>query len=165
VVIGSPGGELAGESLRLLADGGKYIETGREDPDGNIRAAAGRRGGRYEILDLGGTDPGRIGRILAELGTLFEAGVLDPPPVTCQDIRLAPRAFHAPGASQAPAPAREGFQAPAPAPWPGKLVLTVPRPLDPDGTVLITGGTGALGAVVARHLVREHAVRYLLLAS
>ncbi|WP_157110643.1 type I polyketide synthase, partial [Nocardia anaemiae] len=33
------------------------------------------------------------------------------------------------------------------------------------GTVLITGGTGGLGAVVARHLVVEHGVRSLLLVS
>ncbi|MFE5908516.1 type I polyketide synthase [Streptomyces wedmorensis] len=39
------------------------------------------------------------------------------------------------------------------------------RPLDPMGTVLITGGTGALGALVARHLVGEHHVRSLILAS
>ncbi|MEV6595179.1 SDR family NAD(P)-dependent oxidoreductase, partial [Streptomyces acidicola] len=36
---------------------------------------------------------------------------------------------------------------------------------DPDGTVLITGGTGALGTLVARHLVTEHGVRRLLLVS
>jgi NADP-dependent 3-hydroxy acid dehydrogenase YdfG/acyl carrier protein len=35
----------------------------------------------------------------------------------------------------------------------------------PDGTVLITGGTGALGALTARHLVTEHGVRHLLLTS
>ncbi|MFE2600941.1 SDR family NAD(P)-dependent oxidoreductase, partial [Streptomyces sp. NPDC059396] len=34
-----------------------------------------------------------------------------------------------------------------------------------DGTVLITGGTGGLGAVFARHLVTERGVRHLLLAS
>nr|WP_089157922.1 type I polyketide synthase [Micromonospora sp. NBS 11-29] len=33
------------------------------------------------------------------------------------------------------------------------------------GTVLITGGTGTLGAVVARHLVSTHGVRRLLLVS
>src|SRR5262249_22295101 len=33
---------------------------------------------------------------------------------------------------------------------------TLPTPLDPRGTVLITGGTGALGALVARHLVAAH---------
>ncbi|MEO6084118.1 MAG: SDR family NAD(P)-dependent oxidoreductase, partial [Umezawaea sp.] len=36
---------------------------------------------------------------------------------------------------------------------------------DPDGLVLITGGTGGLGGVVARHLVVEHGVRNLLLVS
>ncbi|WP_234365965.1 type I polyketide synthase [Streptomyces albireticuli] len=34
-----------------------------------------------------------------------------------------------------------------------------------EGAVLITGGTGALGALVARHLVAEHGVRHLLLTS
>ncbi|MFI6945109.1 SDR family NAD(P)-dependent oxidoreductase [Streptomyces sp. NPDC050422] len=38
-------------------------------------------------------------------------------------------------------------------------------PWDPDGTVLITGGTGGLGAIVARHLVTEHGVRHLVLAG
>ncbi|REE94796.1 type I polyketide synthase [Thermomonospora umbrina] len=37
--------------------------------------------------------------------------------------------------------------------------------LDPDGTVLITGGTGTLGARVARRLVTHHGVRRLLLCS
>ncbi|WP_406466199.1 SDR family NAD(P)-dependent oxidoreductase [Streptomyces sp. NBC_00111] len=36
---------------------------------------------------------------------------------------------------------------------------------DPDGTVLITGGTGGLGALIARHLLTEHGVRRLLLAG
>ncbi|MEU0744696.1 type I polyketide synthase, partial [Streptomyces sp. NPDC006134] len=35
----------------------------------------------------------------------------------------------------------------------------------PEGTVLITGGTGSLGALVARHLVTRHHVRNLLLVS
>ncbi|MFF0488557.1 SDR family NAD(P)-dependent oxidoreductase [Nocardia sp. NPDC004068] len=36
---------------------------------------------------------------------------------------------------------------------------------DDRGTVLIVGGTGGLGEVVARHLVVEHGVRHLILAS
>ncbi|MFH8290014.1 type I polyketide synthase [Streptomyces sp. NPDC018059] len=39
------------------------------------------------------------------------------------------------------------------------------RRLDPEGTVLITGGTGSLGMLVARHLVTDHGVRHLLLAG
>ncbi len=41
----------------------------------------------------------------------------------------------------------------------------VPRALAPDGTVLIIGGTGALGRLLARHLVTEHGARHVLLAS
>ncbi|MBD0671180.1 hypothetical protein BU198_10825, partial [Streptomyces sp. CBMA156] len=37
--------------------------------------------------------------------------------------------------------------------------------LDEAGTVLVTGGTGALGSLVARHLVAEHGVRHLVLTS
>ncbi|MCG5445416.1 type I polyketide synthase, partial [Micromonospora sp. NIE79] len=36
---------------------------------------------------------------------------------------------------------------------------------DTTGTVLITGGTGTLGALAARHLVTVHGARYLLLLS
>ncbi|MBV1938522.1 SDR family NAD(P)-dependent oxidoreductase, partial [Streptomyces sp. BV286] len=35
----------------------------------------------------------------------------------------------------------------------------------PDRTVLVTGGTGALGSRLARHLAREHGVRQLLLVG
>ncbi|MEV1121017.1 type I polyketide synthase [Actinosynnema sp. NPDC049800] len=38
-------------------------------------------------------------------------------------------------------------------------------PWDADGTVLVTGGTSGLGALVARHLVSVHGVRHLLLTS
>ncbi|MFD3748644.1 type I polyketide synthase, partial [Nocardia sp. NPDC058633] len=40
-----------------------------------------------------------------------------------------------------------------------------PSPWDGEGTVLITGGTSGLGALVARHLVVEHGVRHVLLTS
>ncbi|MFD0444348.1 SDR family NAD(P)-dependent oxidoreductase [Streptomyces rhizosphaericus] len=36
---------------------------------------------------------------------------------------------------------------------------------DPEGTVLVTGASGTLGALFARHLVAEHGVRHLLLVS
>ncbi|RBQ16751.1 polyketide synthase [Spongiactinospora rosea] len=36
---------------------------------------------------------------------------------------------------------------------------------DPAGTVLVTGGTGTLGGILARHLVTAHGVRHLLLTG
>ncbi|MFD7507689.1 SDR family NAD(P)-dependent oxidoreductase [Streptomyces sp. NPDC059850] len=44
-------------------------------------------------------------------------------------------------------------------------VPDAPAMFDPEGTVLVTGGTGSLGALVARHLVTRHGVRHLVLAS
>ncbi|MEV0425899.1 SDR family NAD(P)-dependent oxidoreductase, partial [Micromonospora sp. NPDC050495] len=40
-----------------------------------------------------------------------------------------------------------------------------PAGLDPDGTVLITGGTGTLGGLLAEHLVATGRARHLMLAS
>ncbi|WP_443744717.1 type I polyketide synthase [Streptomyces umbrinus] len=52
-----------------------------------------------------------------------------------------------------------------PQPEPQPQVGDVPTPWDPHGTVLITGGTGGLGALVARHLITRHGIRHLLLIS
>ncbi|MEU7550711.1 SDR family NAD(P)-dependent oxidoreductase, partial [Streptomyces sparsogenes] len=52
-----------------------------------------------------------------------------------------------------------------------RLARTQPPPdgalpaLDPDGTVLVTGGTGTVGSLVAAHLVRAWGVRHLVLAG
>jgi NADP-dependent 3-hydroxy acid dehydrogenase YdfG len=50
---------------------------------------------------------------------------------------------------------------------PGRPAASLPErlPLDPHGTVLITGGTGSLGALAARHLVTEYGARHLVLAG
>ncbi|MGW7097779.1 beta-ketoacyl reductase, partial [Streptomyces sp. NPDC054874] len=42
-----------------------------------------------------------------------------------------------------------------------------PQPItwDPDDTVLITGGTGTLGTILARHLIETHNIRNLILVS
>ncbi|MEU5950572.1 SDR family NAD(P)-dependent oxidoreductase, partial [Micromonospora sp. NPDC047465] len=44
-------------------------------------------------------------------------------------------------------------------------VELLPGGIDPDGTVLITGGTGVLGRLLARHLATAHGVKHLLLAG
>ncbi|MEU2065257.1 SDR family NAD(P)-dependent oxidoreductase, partial [Streptomyces sp. NPDC013455] len=72
--------------------------------------------------------------------------------IACGEPQLAARA----GTLHAPRLARPG-QGTAPG--------SAPRSLPSRGTVLITGGTGLLGGLVARRLVEEHGVRHLLLAS
>ncbi|MFG2848920.1 type I polyketide synthase, partial [Kitasatospora sp. NPDC048296] len=47
---------------------------------------------------------------------------------------------------------------------PAEAAAEVPA-FDPDGTVLLTGATGAIGREVARHLVTRHGVRSLLLVG
>ncbi|MDL2082283.1 SDR family NAD(P)-dependent oxidoreductase, partial [Streptomyces sp. GXMU-J15] len=87
--------------------------------------------------------------ILRTVVGLFEAGVLEPLPVRAWDVRRA----------------REAFRFMGQARHVGKVVLTMPPVVDPGGTVLITGGTGTLGGLLARHLVSEYGVRRLLLTS
>ncbi|WP_206443223.1 SDR family NAD(P)-dependent oxidoreductase, partial [Candidatus Protofrankia californiensis] len=69
-----------------------------------------------------------------------------------------PRLVRAAAAPATPAPPAASAQSPSAAP-------SAPAALNPDGTVLITGGTGALGGLLARHLVTRHGVRHLLLTS
>ncbi|MEU0923018.1 type I polyketide synthase [Streptomyces malaysiensis] len=45
------------------------------------------------------------------------------------------------------------------------LPASAPPAWDPEGTVLVTGATGTIGGVIARHLVAEGGVRHLLLAG
>ncbi|WP_055526380.1 type I polyketide synthase [Streptomyces graminilatus] len=149
VVLDSLAGEFVDASLRLLPRGGRFLEMGKTDVRDPETVAGGHPGVMYRAFDLWDAGPERIGQMLSELVVLFESGVLRPLPVTCWDVRRAPEAFRY--LSQAR--------------HVGKVVLTVPAPLDPDGTVLVTGGTGGLGALVARHLVTEHGVGHLLLAS
>ncbi|MCX4237788.1 type I polyketide synthase [Streptomyces ortus] len=47
----------------------------------------------------------------------------------------------------------------------GRPDVSVPAGWDPEGTVLITGGTGTLGGLFARHLVTAYGARRLLLVS
>jgi NADPH:quinone reductase-like Zn-dependent oxidoreductase/acyl carrier protein len=149
VVLNSLTRELVDASLRLLPRGGRFLEMGKTDIRVPQRVAQDHTGVAYCAYDLPAVGPERIGQMLRELMALFERGVLRPLPVTAYDLRLAPRAF------RSMAQARQV----------GKLVLTVPRPLAPDGTVLITGGTGTLGSLLARHVVAAHGVRHLVLAS
>ncbi|WP_375803578.1 type I polyketide synthase, partial [Streptomyces sp. A012304] len=149
MVLNSLAGEFVDASLRLLADGGRLLEMGKtdiRDPRVVESAYAGVSYQAYDLLEAGSE---RIGALLAELMELFGSGVLEPVPVRSFDVRRAPEAFR--------------FMSQAK--HVGKLVLRMPRALDADGTVLITGGTGTLGGLVARLLVTEHGVRSLVLTS
>ncbi|MGY1434190.1 type I polyketide synthase [Streptomyces reniochalinae] len=149
VVLNSLAGDFIDASLRLMPRGGRFIEMGKadvRDPDAVARAQPGVE---YQSFDLAALPGQRVGEILGEIVSLFDEGALTLLPVETWDVRRA----------------RDAFRHIAQAQHIGKVVLTMPRALDPEGTVLVTGGTGALGALAARHLVTEHGVRHLVLTS
>ncbi|KMS88840.1 hypothetical protein ACZ91_23000, partial [Streptomyces regensis] len=149
VVLNSLTGEFTDASLRLLGPGGRFVEMGVADLREPSAIEAARPGVTYQPFELLGMDPARVGEALASVLALLERGVLSPLPVATWDVRRAPAAF------RYFAQARQV----------GKVVLTVPAAGEPEhsGTVLVTGGTGTLGAELARHLVTGHGVRSLLL--
>jgi polyketide synthase 12 len=149
VVVNSLAHEFTDASLRLLSDGGRFVEMGLTDLREAGQVAADHPGVRYLPFRLLDVSVERLGEMLAAVMELFDAGVLDPLPVSAWDVRRVP----------------EVYRFMSQARHVGKVALTIPRPLDPDGTVLITGGTGVLGGVLAKHLVTEHGVRDLLLVS
>ncbi|MFI0897248.1 SDR family NAD(P)-dependent oxidoreductase [Streptomyces sp. NPDC020983] len=149
VVLNSLAGEFVDASLRLLAPGGHFVEMGKTDIREPGQVAAIRPDVHYRAYDVTDQGPDHVRGMFAALAPMFERGELAPLPVTAWDVRRA----------------REAFRHLGQARHTGKIVLTVPRPLDPQGTVLITGGTGMLGRHLARHLAAEHGVRHLLLLS
>ena len=149
VVLNSLTGEFVDASLDLLSEGGRFIEMGKTDIRDASELSDQRPGVAYTAFDLSEAPPERIKEMLSELMGLFERGVLNRPPVRTWEVRRAPEAFR--------------FMAQAR--HTGKIVLTVPRAAFSEGTTLITGGTGQIGALLAKHIITADGVRDLLLTS
>ncbi|WP_218177801.1 type I polyketide synthase [Amycolatopsis australiensis] len=148
VVLDALTGEFVDASLRLLPRGGRFVEMGKNDIRDPELVAKEYPDVEYRSFDLRDAGLDRLAEMLSELTALFESGELRPLPVSVRDITEA----------------RDVFRTMSQAKHVGKLVLRVPRSLR-DGTVLITGGTGTLGTLLARHLVTAHGVRDLVLLS
>ncbi|WP_454561461.1 SDR family NAD(P)-dependent oxidoreductase [Mycobacterium haemophilum] len=152
VVLDSLAGDFVDASLRLLVRGGRFLEMGKTDIRDAQEIAANYPGVTYRAFDLSEAGPVRMQEMLCEVRELFDTQVLHRLPVTTWDVRCAPEAFR--------------FMSQAR--HIGKVVLTMPSALADglaDGTVLITGATGAVGGVLARHMVSAFRVRHLVLAS
>ncbi|WP_306366859.1 SDR family NAD(P)-dependent oxidoreductase [Nocardiopsis sp. CC223A] len=156
VVLNSLSGEFVDASLRLLrapgggsGAGGRFVEMGRTDVRDEAEVSAAHPGRGYHSFVLPEVAPERIGQMLERVMELFASGVLRPLPTTVHDVRGA----------------REAFRALQRGETVGKTVLRVPVPFPEDSAVLITGGTGTLGHLVARHLATWYGVRDLVLVS
>ncbi|WP_256923820.1 type I polyketide synthase, partial [Streptomyces sp. 13-12-16] len=118
---------------------------------GLVRAALSENPGRFALADVdGGTGTD------TDVDVAVAAVVAGEPEVAVRDgAVLVPRL------TRLPSPEPQDVPVPDDEPDADR---TVPA-LDGTGAVLITGGTGGLGAVVARYLVAERGVRDLVLTS
>ncbi|RNL78015.1 SDR family NAD(P)-dependent oxidoreductase [Halostreptopolyspora alba] len=105
---------------------------------GLVRSARSEHPDRFALLDLGGDGEAPV----PALPALAAATAREPQLAYREGAGLVPRL----------ARLRESALSGAPE-------------LDPRGTVLVTGGTGKLGGLVARRLVAEHGARRLVLLS
>ncbi|MYW09746.1 KR domain-containing protein, partial [Streptomyces sp. SID2563] len=135
---------LAGTRLVVATRGALAAQEGEDVRDlagaavwGLLRTAQAEEPGRFALLDL---DPSG-GDDVAALVRALSGTPSEPQLAVRGRAVLAPRLIRA---DDSPA------EAPA---------------LDPTGTVLVTGASGTLGGLFARHLVTAYGVRHLLLAS
>jgi acyl transferase domain-containing protein/short-subunit dehydrogenase/acyl carrier protein len=119
--------------------------TAGESPDlasaaawGLLRSAQSEHPDRFAVIDLDGE-----AESLRALPATLAAASAEPQLALRAGVALAPRLTRAKPAADAAAAA----------------------PLDPEKTILVTGGAGGLAALVARRLVDRHGARHLLLAS
>ncbi|MFF3305776.1 type I polyketide synthase, partial [Streptomyces sp. NPDC002908] len=116
-------------------------------------------------------NPGRV--LLADLDATGDPQAISAAVVTTGEDNVAIRdgVLHAPRLTRATADtAGTGRAAAATSPSAGAPADADARPVADggafgNGTVLVTGGTGGIGALVARRLVVDHGVRSLLLTS
>ncbi|MEV7597320.1 SDR family NAD(P)-dependent oxidoreductase [Kitasatospora sp. NPDC089797] len=161
--------EPADRRLAVVTAGAVSVAGEDVDPAaapvwGLLRSAQAEHPDRLLLVDLDGTPGSRraLPRALAaataagETQLALRDGTASVPRLTVHPSAVHPSAAHRstarPTAAQ-PTTAHPATDAPA-----GRL-------LDPDGTVLVTGGLGLLGTLVARRLVVEHGARHLVLAA
>ncbi|GAA3226492.1 hypothetical protein GCM10020256_37030 [Streptomyces thermocoprophilus] len=151
VVLDSLAGEFVDASLRALGDsGGRFVEMGKTDIRDPKKVADRHPGVDYRAFDLQSMEPEHLQAMFGELMRLFEAGGAHPAP--------ADRLGHPP---RPPKPSATSARPATPA----RSSSPSPDPSTPHGTALITGATGTLGRLVARHLVTHHHIRHLLLTG
>ncbi|WSR66131.1 acyltransferase domain-containing protein [Streptomyces sp. NBC_01198] len=149
VVLHSLAHEHTDTTLRLLPHGGHFIDMSKTDIRDPATITAQHPGTHYQAIDLNDAGPDLTRQILGALSGLFADETLPALPTVGHPLQQAPQAI------------RQLSQAR----HVGKLVLTLPAPVHPEGTTLITGGTGALAGLTALHLAEHHGHRHFLLAS
>jgi epothilone polyketide synthase D len=139
VVLNALSGSFVDASVSLLGPHGRFIEMGKTDIRDASAVAASHPGVHYRAFDLMEAGPDRLAAMLSSIVEGLKAGRLTPLPVQTFALTDAEAAFRFMGQAR----------------HVGKVVVAPPRALRTDGTVLITGGLGALGLHVARWLAHR----------
>ena len=148
MVLNALSGEFVDGSISLLGAGGRFIEMGKTDIREAAAMSSSHPGVHYQAFDLSEAGIERLAAMLAAIVEGFAVGRLRPLPVRRFAITEAEAAFR--------------FMAQAR--HVGKLALVPLGSLRTNGTVLITGGLGALGLHVARWLA-QRGMKHLVLTG
>ncbi|MFE2295007.1 SDR family NAD(P)-dependent oxidoreductase [Streptomyces sp. NPDC059452] len=161
-----------GTRLVLVTRGAVSTAAGEEVTDltgaavrGLVRSAQSEHPDRFLLIDT--DDPAAVTGLLprALAGTepqlAIRAGQLLAARLTRATITTDP----SPDPTTDPNPGTDALAGPAPASASDPAPYTPSRIAAPGGTVLVTGAGGALGGLVAQHLVTAHGVRNLLLVG
>lgn len=130
-------------TVRATALGGRFAEIAKRDIWTPAQMAAVRPDIDYEIIALDVTmmsDPDHIQRLMSEVSDGLADGVWTPVPAEVYPLTEA----------------RTAFRRMQQARHIGKIVIQMPKPLQPQGdrTYLLTGGLGALGLHTAGYLAQ-----------
>ncbi len=130
-------------TVRATAEGGRFAEIAKRDIWTHEQMAALRPDIAYEIVALDVTmmtDPDHIRRLMAEVSDGLAKGEWTPVPAEVYPLTEA----------------RTAFRRMQQARHIGKIVVQMPKPLQPRGdrSYLITGGLGALGLHTAAYLAQ-----------
>jgi acyl transferase domain-containing protein/NADPH:quinone reductase-like Zn-dependent oxidoreductase len=160
VVLNALSGEKIAAGFRALRQGGSFLEAGKRDIWTPNQAAQVRPDVNYQVFDLGEVAeqvPPLVAAMWQELLPAFVEGRLSPLPHEIYPI----------------AESKDAFRYMASGKHTGKLILMQPQLHSVsetwaealhEGTVLITGGTGALGIATTRWLLDQGA-RSIVLVS
>ncbi len=147
VVLNSLAGDFIRASLDTVAEGGCFLEVGKRDLWTPEEVAALGKQVRYLPFDLGEfamQEPQRIATMLRALMTRFSTGELRPLPTTLHPFANAAHAFRTMAQTRHIGKIVLGFDG-------GDTHRSI-RDIVSQGTVLITGGQGALGMELAQWL-------------
>eukprot|EP00883_Tetradesmus_obliquus_P011533 jgi/Sobl393_1/4315/SZX67650.1 len=154
----SPG--MVGGSLSVLRRGGRFVEIGKRDIWAPAAAAAERPDVAYSLLAVDFLPDEGVQSALQRVAAGVAAGQLAPIPIVCHNLASAAAAL------------RQLSQASAV----GKVVVSAPQLASPElraagssnaspGRIIITGGLGALGLLVASWLASSQGAKHITLVS